>query len=191
MDRSQAAAQLGVSERATPDEVRAAFRQRARSVHPDFGGSSEELDRLTSARNLLIDPSTAPPPSAAPPTAASIRERQIKTSASKSDGPSLNSKLLRWLWLGIIAGATGLAIAVIGLLIYGALIGPSTSRPADSVIEECVLMSDTSAVPVVCNTAGALRVVERFAEGEGECGSNMTSLAVESDIWCLQPVGDS
>jgi hypothetical protein len=43
---------LGVGEYATIEQVDAAFLEKAKSVHPDTGGSHEEMARLTAARDL-------------------------------------------------------------------------------------------------------------------------------------------
>lgn len=43
---------LGVGEYATVEQVDAAFLEKAKSAHPDVGGSHEEMSRLTSARDL-------------------------------------------------------------------------------------------------------------------------------------------
>lgn len=41
---------LGVSKTATPDQVEAAYRQLARTHHPDAGGSAYQMGKLTEAR---------------------------------------------------------------------------------------------------------------------------------------------
>lgn len=41
---------LGVSERATLEEVETAFRERAKKLHPDVGGTHEDMAQLTEAR---------------------------------------------------------------------------------------------------------------------------------------------
>jgi hypothetical protein len=42
---------LGVAPTASPDEVDAAFKARAREAHPDVGGSHDEMARLSAARD--------------------------------------------------------------------------------------------------------------------------------------------
>lgn len=54
MTPDEAAALLGVSVSAGPEEVAQAFRRRARAVHPDAGGSGEEFIRLAQARDALL-----------------------------------------------------------------------------------------------------------------------------------------
>lgn len=47
---------LGVTARATPDEVRDAYRRAARSHHPDAGGDSGRMSELNAAWRVLGDP---------------------------------------------------------------------------------------------------------------------------------------
>jgi hypothetical protein len=44
---------LGVKRGATPDEIDAAYKQKARFAHPDAGGSTEAMQRLNDARAKL------------------------------------------------------------------------------------------------------------------------------------------
>lgn len=57
--RGEAAARarrlLGVGERATREEVIAAHRKLVAMVHPDRGGTSEQVHEANAARDLLID----------------------------------------------------------------------------------------------------------------------------------------
>jgi hypothetical protein len=41
---------LGISRRASPDQIEAAFRAKSKTAHPDQGGSHEAMARLTDAR---------------------------------------------------------------------------------------------------------------------------------------------
>jgi curved DNA-binding protein CbpA len=47
---------LGVTARATPDEVRAAYRRAARDHHPDAGGDAQRMSDLNVAWHVLGDP---------------------------------------------------------------------------------------------------------------------------------------
>lgn len=47
---------LGVPPTASPEDVRRAFRSKSRKAHPDSGGSKEELQKLSAAYHVLIDP---------------------------------------------------------------------------------------------------------------------------------------
>lgn len=64
MDRIVAARVLGVPADAPSERVVAAFRRRAKSVHPDQGGSQEAMYELVQARSVLLG--AGPPPHAGP-----------------------------------------------------------------------------------------------------------------------------
>jgi curved DNA-binding protein CbpA len=46
---------LGVGSDATFDEIRSAYRKRARACHPDLGGDREEFERIQNAHDVLSD----------------------------------------------------------------------------------------------------------------------------------------
>lgn len=56
MDRKRARAVLGVSPAATPAELRRAFREAAKSAHPDAGGDPERFREVVEAHRLLSEP---------------------------------------------------------------------------------------------------------------------------------------
>jgi DnaJ-like protein len=47
---------LGVEARATPDELRAAYRRAARDHHPDAGGNAQRMSEVNAAWYVLGDP---------------------------------------------------------------------------------------------------------------------------------------
>ena len=47
---------LGVARTASPEEIKKAYRRRARECHPDAGGDEEEFKRVTHAHQVLSDP---------------------------------------------------------------------------------------------------------------------------------------
>lgn len=49
--------ELGVSKDASPEEIRAAYRRKARGMHPDRkGGEHDEMAQLNRAKSTLLDP---------------------------------------------------------------------------------------------------------------------------------------
>jgi curved DNA-binding protein CbpA len=60
MTRSRAAALLGVEPDADADDVKSAFREYARTHHPDRGGDSEQFDDAVAARDVLLRASARP-----------------------------------------------------------------------------------------------------------------------------------
>lgn len=47
---------LGVDKSATEAEIKKAYRAASKKAHPDAGGTREEFDKLSKAKNVLIDP---------------------------------------------------------------------------------------------------------------------------------------
>lgn len=47
---------LGIGRESTAEEIRQAYRQRAKTVHPDKGGGEEAFKELGEAQRLLLDP---------------------------------------------------------------------------------------------------------------------------------------
>lgn len=48
--------ELGVDREASPDEIKQAYRNKARQTHPDSGGNAEEFDRIQKSYMILKDP---------------------------------------------------------------------------------------------------------------------------------------
>ena len=46
---------LGVNSNATKKQINAAYRERAKTAHPDHGGDPERFEELTKARDILVD----------------------------------------------------------------------------------------------------------------------------------------
>lgn len=59
---------LGVDRRATPDEVRRAYRRAARTHHPDAGGDADTFLEIVAAADLLLDRAGREPPAEASPS---------------------------------------------------------------------------------------------------------------------------
>jgi len=73
MDGRTAAAVLGITQGATRDEIRRAFRARAKIVHPDAHGTDEAFVALRAAADLLL--ATAPERPSRRPVAADDEAR--------------------------------------------------------------------------------------------------------------------
>ncbi len=56
MPESDLYARLGLSKKATPDEIKKAYRKLALSKHPDRGGDKEEFQAIQQAHEVLMDP---------------------------------------------------------------------------------------------------------------------------------------
>jgi hypothetical protein len=88
---------LGVSETASSDEIKAAYKRLLHTVHPDVGGNSALFDYVRSAYLTLSDPqrrarydhlraAAAPPPPQAPPAPAPTPWREPRRRGRKLAG---------------------------------------------------------------------------------------------------------
>ena len=91
MDGTYARALLGVADHATNDDVRRAFRQRARATHPDHGGDAEAFTHTKRAfKTLQTQPRVGVSPVVAAPTLVFDPNRRIDTydcTPSRSNRP--------------------------------------------------------------------------------------------------------
>lgn len=103
MDGSTAAAVLGITQEATRDEIRRAFRARAKLAHPDAHGTNEAFVTLRAAADLLLataphrpnpratfrtDPAPVSAPAPAVPTPAPVDAPACDAGPSAAAGPS-------------------------------------------------------------------------------------------------------
>jgi hypothetical protein len=127
-------AELGVSAGATRDEISAAFRDRARALHPDANPdpvATEQFQRLSVAYRVLVDPEARArydagraPALAARPSASATVAPPESAPAPPRFGFRLTRRGAHWLVAG---GVTLLALSVaIGLW---ALLDPAHGDP--------------------------------------------------------------
>jgi curved DNA-binding protein CbpA len=45
---------LGVKEDANHDEIKTAYREKAKNTHPDQGGSNDQMAKLSAARDAML-----------------------------------------------------------------------------------------------------------------------------------------
>ena len=91
MDRTTAAAILGIGLHATTDEVEAAFRRIARRSHPDAGGDRSSFERLVEARGTMVGHSLGPAWRTAPPLVVVADEtwwRRLLAAVDRRPSPS-------------------------------------------------------------------------------------------------------
>lgn len=92
MSPSEAAALLGVSPGATEDEIRRAARLAAFRVHPDRGGSDEQVARVLRARAVLLGEEAPSPPS--PPAVSFDAEAFARSAAAVAENAA--DAIRRW-----------------------------------------------------------------------------------------------
>ena len=54
MTHDEALAVLGLTEGATPDDIRAAYRRLIQRMHPDVGGTADLAARINRAKDVLL-----------------------------------------------------------------------------------------------------------------------------------------
>lgn len=112
MSRGEAAALLGVSPSATPDEVRRAWRMWARAAHPDAGGDAAHFARLEQARRVLL---SAPDPVPADAAAAGVADVYPPPWPEPPARPPLRSVIRRPTRLGVLV-VLAAVVVFLGLL---------------------------------------------------------------------------
>lgn len=135
---------LGVAPEATPEEVKAAFRTRARRLHPDVPGTgdAEGFRRLSEAYRILSDPSrrarydrTAPAAQIIVNATGTARPPPRWTASSRPPRPPLRRSARLMLGGGAVAVAALCAAAFLGYRIARPSVSPppSTARLARAV----------------------------------------------------------
>lgn len=132
---------LGVAATASPEELRAAYRRRARAVHPDRQGAAatEEMAELNAAWRVLSDPvarraydaglttSTAAVSTSAPPSAAAQAAREDADEWEPWDPEGLDprGRVLRWL---LIVVSITVTVALAALFLYAFTASPQVTE---------------------------------------------------------------
>ena len=175
---------LGVPATATTDEVRRAYHERARRVHPDRAGDARAMADVNEAWRVLRDPSSraAYDRTLAAPVRVHDADDPADWRYNRPTAPSdsLGVSLARSLpWIAIL-----FVLAVI--FVFTAFARTGNDAPG-SLIGECVAIEAGRPVPVSCvepNVGQVSLEVDR----QTRCPSTTTPLAVPGDRWlCVRP----
>jgi len=201
MDPLVAAATLGVSPDAAPDEVRRAFRTMVRSAHPDvvtdhpaIAAPDVDIDSLTEARDVLLARGdvSAPGPddSEAADTAASRHQDPGNERSAGRTGvrpPARDGRgAFAYVW-PVIAVAVALFLAAGVVVAVLSFAGGASDDVVDDP-NQCVLVGQSGVRAVQCNEPDAQLVVHEYS-GARQCGSGSNTLVVGATTWCLRPAG--
>lgn len=96
MDGRTAAAVLGITQGATRDEVRRAFRARAKLAHPDANGTDEAFVTLRAAADLLLTAAPHHPARPAGPAASAAPTLAEAAAGQGEAGGAVGRRLARW-----------------------------------------------------------------------------------------------
>jgi len=183
---------LGVRPTATPEEVRRAYYDRARELHPDRAGDDQRaMQEVNEAWRVLRDPGSRAAydrslrtarPSSAPPRVIGVDDlddRPIpRAPAEPGDIGVFVVRSLPWLAVLLVLGA---------IFVFTAFARTDDDASGDDLIDRCIATEDGMPVEVPCDGPNEGRV-SLIVDRQSRCPSGTTARAVAGGQWyCLRP----
>ncbi len=163
---------LGVSTGASTDDIRRAYRERMRAIHPDVNEKSANDSQRMTEINLAWKTLSSPQLRRAYDASLFVSNSSFVGTSFRDGEPVVSYTPARFPWRGMIIATV---IAAVLVLISHALTSPSTPRPIDQLLSSgsCVnIDSSLSAVEISC-TQPHDAVVEQLIALDRSCPLEM------------------
>ena len=175
---------LGVPATATLEEVRRAYHERARLLHPDRAGDARAMQDVNEAWRVLRDSGARAAYDRALGTPVRVHDaddpadwRYNRPAAPSGDVGVTIARSLPWIAV----------LFVLAVIFVFTAFARTDRDSSDSLIGECIVLDDGRPVAVSCvepNVGQVSLVVDR----QTRCPSTTTPLAVPGDRWlCVRP----
>lgn len=177
---------LGVPATASADEVRRAYHERARVLHPDRSGDARAMQDVNEAWRVLRD---------ARSRAAYDRTLAVPVRIHDADDPAD----WRYNRPSAPSGDIGVSIArslpwiavlfVLGVIFVFTAFARTDGDPSGTeLIGRCIALDAGDPLPVPCNDPSAVGRVSLLVDRQSRCPSETSPLAVAGDRWfCVRP----
>ena len=163
---------LGVSAGASTDDIRRAYRERMRAIHPDVNEKSANDSQRMTEINLAWKTLSSPQLRRAYDASVFVSNSSFVGTGFRNSEPVISYTPARFPWRGMLIATV---IAAVLVLISHALTSPSEPRPIDQLLSSgsCVnIDSSLSAVEISC-TQPHDAVVEQLIAFDRTCPLEM------------------
>ena len=163
---------LGVSAGASTDDIRRAYRERMRAIHPDVNEKSATDSQRMTEINLAWKTLSSPQLRRAYDASVFVSNSSFVGTGFRNSEPVISYTPARFPWRGMLIATV---IAAVLVLISHALTSPSEPRPIDQLLSSgsCVnIDSSLSAVEISC-TQPHDAVVEQLIAFDRTCPLEM------------------
>ena len=163
---------LGVSAGASTDDIRRAYRERMRAIHPDVNEKSANDSQQMTEINLAWKTLSSPQLRRAYDASVFVSNSSFVGTGFRNSEPVISYTPARFPWRGMLIATV---IAAVLVLVSHALTSPSEPRPIDQLLSSgsCVnIDSSLSAVEISC-TQPHDAVVEQLIAFDRTCPLEM------------------